>query len=160
MKHWGVDPGKTGGIVSINDAGKVEYFEIPKIGTEVDFQALSDIFENIAKEPHFLVLEDVHAVPKAGAMQSFNFGQILGAKKALLSAFKIRHTMVQPKAWQKLIWTGIPNMKKSDGKNDTKAMSYLAFQRLFPNEKVAKSKDGLIDAALMAMYSKLTYKIA
>ena len=158
MNFIGIDPGKSGCIAVLDKHDKLTYHEIPKIGTEVDIRQLAETFRKLAVESHFVIMEDVHAVPGAGAAQGFNFGQIVGVKKALLIAMHMRHALVSPKTWQKLMWQGIPNMKKSDGKNDTKAMSYLAFQRIFPNETIAKSKDGHIDAALMAMYGKLTYK--
>lgn len=158
MIYAAIDPGLTGGIAILHENGKLELHEIPLLVKGIiDYDALADIFRYISNQDHFLIMEDVHAIPGAGAKQSFNFGQVVGAKKALLSAFRIKHAMVQPKTWQKLAWTGVPNIQKSTGGNDTKAMSLVAATRIFPDKKFLKSKDGLIDAALIAFYNKTTY---
>jgi hypothetical protein len=52
-------------------------------------------------------------------------------------------------------WQGVPVQQKN-GKNDTKATSLIAATRLFPNQKFLKSKDGQVDAALIAKYLELT----
>jgi len=149
----------TGGIAILKEDNTLELHEIPLIAKgHPDFKALAEIFRNIAAQPHFAILENVHAIPGAGAMQSFNFGQILGAKKALLASLNISHALVAPKIWQKTAWVGVPDLEKN-GKRDTKAMSLIAATRLFPNQKFFKSKDGLIDASLMAFYSKATYNL-
>jgi len=120
---------------------------------------LVEIINGYTSEPHFFCLENVHALPGASAGSSFSFGRTLGAKEAILVALKATFQKIAPKKWQSVVWEGIPNMKKPNGQNDTKAMSLLAAQRLFPNQKFLKSKDGLIDAALMAKYLELSYGI-
>jgi hypothetical protein len=156
----GIDPGKTGGIAAINkETGQLILHEIPLIGKELDVVGLVEIINGYTSEPHFFCLENVHALPGASAGSSFSFGRTLGAKEAILVALKATFQKIAPKKWQSVVWEGIPNMKKPNGKNDTKAMSLLAAQRLFPNQKFLKSKDGLIDAALMAKYLELSYGI-
>lgn len=158
MHFIGIDPGLTGGLVVLKPDDTLDLYEIPQlVKGVVDYEALANIFKEIAKKPHFVLMEDVHAIPGAGAMQSFNFGQIVGAKRAFLQAFGLKHIMVTPKTWQKTAWEGVPIVKKANGKNDTKAMSFIAATRLFPNQKFLKSKDGLIDGALIAFHGKTTY---
>jgi len=158
MIHVGIDPGLSGAVAILKEDGKLEIYDIPLIAKGVpDLRGLADIFKKISEQEHFVVMEDVHAIPGAGAMQCFNFGAIVGAKRALLEAFHLRYARVAPKTWQKQMWVGVENLKKPDGKNDTKAMSLVAATRLFPNETFLKSKDGRVDAALIALYAKFTF---
>lgn len=161
MIYAGVDPGKSGAIAIIDSENiapdNITIYDIPLIGSEIDFKELNEILKTIVTKEHFLVLENVHAIPGAGAMQSFNFGQTVGALKSNLMCLNIRHKLVTPKSWQKVLWEGTP-IQTNGSKNDTKATSMLAAQKWFPNTKFLKSKDGRIDAALIAMYARLTFK--
>ena len=156
----GIDPGKKGGIAVIDrKTSNLILHEIPRIGSEVDVRELADIIAQYVNEPHLALLEDVHALPGASAGSSFSFGKTLGAKEAILVTLKASFQKVSPKTWQAVVWKGVPRMEKAGGKTDTKAMSFLAAQRLFPQQKFLKSKDGLVDAALMAKYLELSYGI-
>jgi hypothetical protein len=162
----GIDPGKTGGIAAINrETGELILHTIPLIGTEINVAGIVDIIKQYINEPHFFCLEDVHSIPGSSASSNFTFGKVLGIEEASLIAFEATFQKVAPKKWQSLIWQGIPKMKKASGGNDTKAMSLLAAQRLFPKEKFlatprsTKPHDGLVDAALMAKYLELSYGI-
>jgi hypothetical protein len=163
--YGGIDPGKEGAVAMVDDAGKtVQYYAFPKIGNEVDIQGLTEILIAL-KELNLthLVLENVHSIAGSSAKSNFSFGHTNGIIEGVLVALKIPYTKVQPKAWQKEMFNGIPVQQK-DGKNDTKLMSLLASKRLFPEEKflaTSRSKvphDGITDAVLMSEYCRRKFK--
>ena len=67
--------------------------------------------------------------------------------------------MVVPQTWQKVCWEGVPKQ------DNTKATSLLAARRLFPAEKFLATQkssvphDGLVDAALLAKYMEIKYRM-
>ena len=112
------------------------------------------------KNKTYFALEDVHSLPGVSAKANFSFGENKGEYRGMLVALELPYMEVQPKVWQKVAWEGVPLMKNSKGRTDTKAMSLTAAKRLFPNESfLATSRssvphDGLVDAALIAYYLK------
>lgn len=162
----GIDPGADGGIAIFTSDGNLTLYSIPKIGKAVDVYTLSRMIRDCKLiDVKHCVIEDVHSIFGAGAKSNFQFGWIVGILEALLVANDISFTKVAPKAWQKLMHEGVPKMTKP-GKtsSDTKAMSLMAAKRLFPNEgflptpRSSKPHDGLVDAALMAVYSYRKHK--
>lgn len=172
------DPGKNGGLVVLNDFGKIVFSAtIPKIANkEVDLKVLNQLIfsaKSFSNEIHFII-EDVHSIFGMSAKSNFEFGRVCGMMEALIVANEIRYTKVQPKIWQKVSWEGvkpveIPTNKKTKTgevkfKIDTKATSLLAAKRLFPDYNFAptsrskKEHDGLIDAALIAYYGYVKFK--
>jgi hypothetical protein len=165
MMYIGIDPGKDGGIAAIHE-NQLRLHTIPKIGKLVDLHKLKEILEaytNYGKYDHIILLENVHSLPGMSAKSNFAFGENKGQWQGLLVALGLKYQEVAPKAWQKVAWEGIPMMKKSNKKTDTKAMSLAAAKRLFPDvdfrrsERATKPHDGLVDATLMAYYMKRTH---
>jgi hypothetical protein len=164
MKYIGIDIGKNGGVAIIDEQNNLSLHTIPKIGKEVDLIALFNIINNVTKTDHIVGMENVKALQKVGSTQSFNFGENKGQIEGLLVGMGASYIKVLPQTWQKVCWEGVPIQKKP-GKtsNDTKAMSLLAARRLFPKESFLATErssvphDGLVDAALIAMYLKIKY---
>lgn len=163
MKYYiGIDPGKSGGIAAISEEGGLALHKVPMIGKLVDINALRDILAmyNIEPGKSYYALEDVHSLPGTSAKSNFSFGENKGEYRGLMVGLGLPYMEVQPKAWQKVAWEGVPMMKKPNKKTDTKAMSLVAAKRLFPNqsflatERSTKPHDGLVDAALIAYYLK------
>lgn len=166
-KIWiGIDPGKDSFIAQINN-DIVSFNRIPMIGTEVDIRALNTIFWKIDNVNVHAVLEDVHSVFGSSAKSNWEFGKINGMLEALLVANSIPYSKIQPKAWQKQLWEGVA-MQKTLGytgkeKTDTKKMSLLAAQRLFPNVDLRKSEraklpdHNKVDALLLAEYCRRNF---
>ncbi len=176
----GIDPGKTGGIVILITSG-LDIYRIPKIKTEVDLQALKNIFIKIKSsskecDNFHLYIEKVHAIFGSSAKSTFEFGRICGQLEGFIVANEIPHTYVQPKVWQKEMFEGIKEIRKpgkldkngklKKGKIDTKAMAELALKRLLPSNyeqfyvvdasgnKSKNVHDGLVDAYLIAEYGR------
>jgi hypothetical protein len=171
----GVDPGKTGAIAILHPGLQVITHIIPLIGNELDLSALNVLLEYFTDEPnvHFFV-EDVHAIFGSAAGATFNFGFVCGAIQMGVIGTRCPFTLIQPKTWQKVIYQGIPEIRKPviqikvgkragqsiPGRLDTKKMSEIAAKRLFPTvdlratNRCKKSHDGIVDALLIAEYGR------
>jgi hypothetical protein len=165
----GIDPGKQG-FIAIMAGNEIEFFPMPLIGKEVDINELDKILQGISELSTNIhcVIEDVHAKYGSSASATFSFGYVCGITEGLIMSNKIPYTKVQPKAWQKEMWQGIPIQKKpsSTGKtmiNDTKLMSEMAAKRLFPDVDFRKSSraknphDGKIDSLLLCEYCRRNF---
>jgi hypothetical protein len=164
--YIGVDPGKDG-FVSILTNNDWKHYDIPKIGKLVNINELKKIFEDIKisniDNKVIIGMEDVHAIYGSSSSATFSFGYVCGLLEGLIVANNFSYIKIQPKKWQKEMWQGIPIQKKlsSTGKtyiNDTKLMSKMACQRLFPeldlrrNERCRTPDDNKIDSILIAEY--------
>lgn len=165
----GVDPGSDG-FLSISYGDELIFQPVPKIKDKVDHHELARIISTINDSGiTHCVLEDIHAVFGSSAGSTFNFGHIQGFIEGCLCTHGIPYTKVQPKAWQKVMWEGIPLITKpsTTGKThvtDTKAMSLMAAKRLFPKVDLRASErckiphDGKVDSLLIMQYCKYKFK--
>lgn len=176
MRYFiGIDPGKEGALVVFSGVNVIKYV-MPTIGPELDCHELSRILKKYAEQDSFVCLEQVHAIRGSAAGATFTFGGVYYACRMGLCAFNIPFTLVQPKIWQKVMYQGIPEIRKPPilikkgkragqtmpGRLDTKKMSLIAANRLFPtvdlrkNEKCRVAHDGIVDALLIAEYCRKT----
>lgn len=171
----GIDVGKDGAITYVTPNGNWTSYKMPLIGKEVDTNRLSEIIKNIAigslKEGWnvFGCIEDVHAIFGSSAKATFQFGRNAGMLEMALVANEIPFALVQPKAWQKEMWQGVPIVKRlsKSGKTkvtDTKKTSEIACKRLFPNmdlratERCKTNDEGIIDSVLICEYARRKYR--
>lgn len=156
-KYVGIDVGVNGGIAILDGDRKLQLYSIPKIGTHVDYRELYFIIRHI-NNVEYVVIEDIHAIFGASAKSTFNFGYIAGMLLGIVISCEYKFELVQPKEWQKEIWTNADKVIKSNKRVDAKATSLLAAKRLFPGEKFLATNisraphDGLVDSALLAEY--------
>jgi len=173
--YIGVDPGKKGAIVFLHADGTVlQKNIIPLIGNQIDLRELKDIVCDYDVSNKHFIIEDVHAIFGSAAGATFAFGYVFGAITATICACGYKFTLVQPKAWQKVMFQGIPEIRKPDirtkagktirGRLDTKPMAELAAKRLFPSlvlqatTRSTKSHDGIVDALLLAEYGRRSFR--
>ena len=139
-----------------------------RTGYNANVVAIADVFADKIKDvsSKYKVIagkEEVHAIFGASASSTFQFGWINGAIEGVLSTLGISYIAISPKKWQKEFFSGLNQIKK-DGKTDTKQMSYLVVNRLYPKvdfKKTSKHKtfdDNKCDATLMARYIYLKNK--
>lgn len=166
--YMAIDPGNRGFIVTQKN-GVFGFYSIE----DNDLYQLSEIMANIRLSNSELVcvIEDVHSLYGSSAKSTFNFGFNKGYLIGLLAANKIPYVLVQPKKWQKEMWTNadmVVNYKKVIVKDkettrkeiDTKATSINAAKRLFPDidfrktERCKKLDDNKVDATLMSEYAR------
>lgn len=169
--HIGIDPGKSG-FICVFKEWDIEFYEIPKIGDEVDLHKLNNIFNNIriddeGKSLH-CVMEKVHSIFGSAAKSTFEFGRINGVIEAMLVCNGIPYTLIQPKEWQKEMFKGVDVKKKPSStgktqKTDTKSMALIAAKRLFPNidfrrtERSKNTDDNKVDSILLAEFSRRNF---
>lgn len=162
MKYIGIDPGADGGIACLHENGDLSLHTMPKIGKEVDLNALYLLLKKY--EDGFFGLENIRPFPGMASSAMGKMMWIKGVKHGIIVSLMVPHELVEAKTWQGVVEKGIPLLKKSNGKRDTKGMALLAAKRLFPTEtflatpRSSKPHDGLVDAALIAYYLKMKHK--
>ena len=163
-----IDPGSKGFICTQID-GVFKHYSIE----DNDLYQLSEIMDEIRSKYDNLVcvIEDVHSIFGSSAKSTFNFGFNKGYLIGLLAANKIPYVLVQPKEWQKVMWTNadmVVSYKQVKVKDkivskkvvDTKATSINAAKRLFPmidfrkSERAKNIDDNKVDATLMSEYAR------
>lgn len=156
-----IDPGATGGIAVFDGQYLSSLHTIPRVKDKLDYGALATLLTKLINDDTIVVLEEVHSVFGSSAKSNFSFGHINGVLLGIVLSTQCPYVLVQPKEWQKGIWTNQDKVYKA-GKakqtTDTKATSLLAAKRLFPKtdfRATSKSKiahDGLVDAALIGKW--------
>lgn len=163
----GCDPGKDGALVLLKRGRIFKTFRVPRIKKEVDWHEVDKFIKRYAYRVEHAFLEKPHTGGVfAGRTQSLMLGDAIGTFRTMLVSNNIRFTMVPPQTWQKVMFMGVPMLevsKKGTGKKkvvkakDNKAMALVAAKRLFPGETFVsegsrKPHDGLVDAALVALF--------
>jgi len=154
--YIGVDIGLNGGIAIMYPDGLIEKAKMPVIGKIIDIPSLLQILN---KPNAAIVFEDLGVIFGSSKATAFSMGYQVGLLEALCVALKTPYHKVKAKAWQKEMFQGVPELKKS-GKRDTKGMALVACQRIYPaidltfTERAKKPHDGLVDAILIAEYAK------
>jgi len=160
----GIDPGKSGGLMAVNDKGVVVLKEVMPIKADgtIDsdklFLLISSVVGMEDEEEVRFGLEKVHAIFGMSAKSCFQFGMNFQACISALDIAGARWEFIQPKTWQKEVFEGMNEIKNSKGKRDTKKMALMACQRMYPDvdltptERATKAHDGLTDALCIAEY--------
>lgn len=138
MSFLGIDPGQSGGIAVVINAGQALAYKMPD--TE------RDVFELLAQgAPYeFAMIEAVHSMPKQGVASSFKFGRSYGFLRGILTSLGIPWGEVSPQRWQKHM-----QCRSGGDKNITKAKA----QQLFPGIKITHA---VADSLLIAEYCRQT----
>lgn len=177
----GIDPGAKGGIVFLKD-GKLTAHPMP-IWTEeiklskpkklknrikthrteinISVNQLEALFKAAIgrgmKSDFKVYVEQIKDIFGISSQANFKMGYNLGMVHSVLDRVFGEYYMVRPQEWQKQVWIDSDIIKKPNKRNDTKATSLNAANRIFPNESFIlegckKPHDGLFDAALIAHY--------
>lgn len=150
MKYYaGIDPGQSGGIGILDEAGAV--VATFKFNNQTDAD-ISEMFVYVkelqgdGENSVFAFLEKVHSMPKQGVASSFKFGRSFGFLEGMLTAHKIPWNYVIPNQWQKAL-----GCQTKGDKNITKAKA----QRQWPEKAITHA---IADALLIAEYCRLSKK--
>ena len=158
--YMGIDVGGKGFITTQKD-GVFCHYSI----ADNDYYQLSEIMAQIREENTEIVcvIEDVHSIFGSSSKSTFNFGLCKGYLLGLLAANRVPYHLIQPKEWQKEIWTNADKeYKHTDGRKatDTKATSINACKRIFPmldlrkNDRCKNIDDNKVDSILMSEYAR------
>jgi hypothetical protein len=168
MKYYlGIDPGKQGAFVILDDSSNViEKIGTPLIGKEYDRQGIIEILKS--REFHKIGLENPSVIFGIGKSAVASLSNCVGLIEGIMLGLELSYVLIQPKEWQKECWKHVKVQKKADGKsNDTKATSTLAACNLWPREdfkitnkgsKSVSHNDGMIDACLIGEYVRRLFK--
>lgn len=154
MKFVGIDPGKSGGLAIIDTDGGQPTVTALAFDPKYPKSYVETIQELSLCAAHcFVVVENVHAMPKQGVSSSFNFGRGFGWLIGLLDFGGLPYELVNPQKW-----------KKEFSCTSDKNTSIDVAKRLFPNvnlmrtDRCSKPHDGICEALLMAEYGRRKYK--
>jgi hypothetical protein len=149
----GIDPGKTGFIVTLDVRGELRFAApLPYIDRFIDETALLDILRPLQGGTFVVERQFVKGGQGMGGMGNamLNYGTIRG----MLAALGCRRDYVRAQDWQKAMLRG---EHKATGK-DLKALYTAAAERQFPVHQFRGPQGGLWDgkaaAALMAEYGR------
>jgi hypothetical protein len=163
VAYVGVDIGKDGGIAGIiPHHDKVLLHPMPVIGMKgkgtrsYNLQKISDVVASIVAdyEVRGAVIEDATFQPKWSKKTWGDQYGCLYAFMAFFTVYSIPYKVVKARIWQKKVF-------ESMQKQDTKTMAELFCFRRFPKTDFIlpgrmKSHMGIIDAACIAEYARLT----
>jgi hypothetical protein len=145
----GIDPGQTGGIAAITQAGLfLGVWDIPLATdgklTWVDGVELTHLMRRIkeGQPPGLAVIERVGPMPKQGVSSSFKFGVGFGSILSVVQAQFLPIHLVTPAVWKRAL--GLSSGKKS---------SLHKARLLYPAADLRLAKhDGRAEALLLAHY--------
>jgi len=140
--YIGIDPGGSGGVVTLDIAGDI--IDTMAFSKHTQHDISDALREWSADSKASAVLEKVHSMPKQGVASTFKFGQSYGQLEGFLIALQIPYSLVTPQKWQKAM-----ECLSHGDKNVTKS----AAQKLWPEHKWTHA---IADAALLAEYGRRT----
>ncbi len=160
MNYIGIDLGKDGGMVVLNDDGKIVSKHKPtlirstKAKDEYDIPGILGILQGI-RGPKFAVVEKAHPMPMrmGGVSANFQRGLSYGIYQTALASLGIPYDVYAPISWQRIMLFGINS-------DDTKQAALIAAKRLWPKEdwrksdRAKKADQGFVDAALIGEFGR------
>jgi len=146
----GVDPGKTGALVVLENERLVAQMRIPLVkGTrDINHKAVYQFF--VDNKPNFVAQEFVRSQPKNGVKQAFEFGRTCEVCKCIAAVLDLPFCEILPKTWQKLV-VGLDH-------GDVKTSVVFAAQNIWPDLSLNLKADwGRADAAFIALHRYKTW---
>lgn len=149
----GIDPGLDGGLVALIPNQPPSLCVMPsfrrKTGREIDELRVVHWLSDFVATPVHVCIEAVHAMPNQGVRSMFTFGTGWGQIRGICAGLRLPYELVRPQEWQRGMLAGQP-----------KGSEYLVASRLWPSirwqasTRCRKPHDGLVDAALIAEFSR------
>ena len=136
--YLGIDPGLTGGIAWISEAGTMSAVKMPPTEGEI----LDQLRDVTALGEPVCALEKVHAMPRQGVSSTFKFGMGYGFLRGCLLALEIPWMDVPPGVWQRTLQC----LSKGD-----KRVTRQRARQMWPHIRVTNA---IADAMLIAEYCR------
>lgn len=166
-----IDVGKQGGLCFRSSRGDFSLHKMPLVKNEVNFAEVYKLLAFFKGKNVRVGFEKLQGIFGTSKKATWSLAEQVGHFKAFCIALKLPYTEIPAKEWQAEIFSSVKNVKRAGkgGKdkteivNDTKAVAYFAFLKLYPKIKVPKGErgrilDGQIDAALICQYLIQTSK--
>ena len=155
MIYLGIDNGLNGGLVWLDDNGKIERREVMPVRDNGKNKVVDahDLMTLVSYERQARVVAEIAAKFSPGKMALCSTWHSWGIVQAVLELSGMRWEPVDSQRWQKIMLPG-------RAKGETKPAALEASRRLWPEEKFlatarsSKPHDGMIDAALIAEYGR------
>lgn len=162
----GVDPGKTGAMVTLFEDGSTVVDRVPLVTikgqkTEPDFPVwarswAASVFMNA---PDVIVMEKVQARPGQGVTSMFSFGKVQGfAMGVIMARCNAPMQYAYPSVWKEAL--GLIGLDKSASVG--KALELVpSIQKELERKlkgNTADVKHGIAEAALLAYYGRMTIR--
>lgn len=157
MIHLGIDPGKTGGIVALEDHGGVLWAQAMPVvvgrgRSEYDLRALVNRLPLIGQTRATMERGQPMPASMGGGVANFQRGYGRGIFEGIFAALQIPYTLASPRQWQTEMLRGIEG-------SDTKQRALIACGRLWPSislvlEGCRKPHQGIADAMLIAEWGR------
>lgn len=157
MNIIGIDPGKSGAVVSIDlDTHAVTskqmtpMIKVGKSRQEYDVSEMSNMLHELSVNGCKVFIERQQARPGQGVSSMFTTGMGYGLWIGICGGLKLPIEVVSPISWTKEILRGVPG--------EGKGRNILGAKRLFPDQDLRKSDrarvphDGICDALLISEY--------
>ena len=151
FKYVGIDPGKSGGLMVIDEKGNAEAHKCPE--KAIDMSVLFHIaIGDTPPDKVKLLMERVWARPTNAVRSAFVFGVNYGQWLGIAASHEIKMHTERPNEWIK--WIGCP---KSSELSLSKRKNWLKnkAKELYPDLK--KITLATADAVLIAHYAKKEY---
>lgn len=163
----GVDVGKQGGFVLIEDDGKpILAWEMPLICNEPSAQAIANLYHEIKefcgdKKP-FVAIEKIFTKPHDGRVGQMTYAQGAG-RLEMCALFGWPTVLIHPMIWTKAMHRGLSkDLPPKERSLKVFASEYPDFYKkgsiFWPHEKRQKPHDGLIDALLIAEFARRSHR--
>lgn len=154
MHILGIDPGKTGGLATIDGTtGEVvAVLPMPMVAKEFDVDTLFQVFQALPQGSR-VIMEGVHAWSGQGVNSVWSFAEGVGIIKGLVRASQVPLEIVYPQTWQK--GTCGPT-----GKDKSVTAAWAV--RMFPGVQLTlprcrKPHEGICDALGIAWWGFVKY---
>lgn len=154
--YVGIDPGAKGGIVSIDGESIVLQPMFIKPAYLANYLTHLVYRNQDAYDVRFMV-ERSHAMPGQGVVSMFNYGAHYGTICGILHTLLAKFDTVHPRTWTTLMHAGYDKTIPPKERSKQKATELFGIERFMVNPRSKKPHDGLIDAALIAEYSRLLH---
>jgi len=151
----GVDPGATGALALIVDDELVAVEDMPAIDKRVNAANVGRLINDwrALYGLHVAAIENVHAMPRDGAVAAFSFGRALGVVEGVVLAAGIPVTWVAPNVWKKAMGlTKRPDETPRQAKNRSRQLATDVWPTWGDTFKRVKDADRA-EAALIARWA-------
>ena len=150
MRIAGIDPGQRGGIVILENGQIIDRTLLVNVTPD---SWLSRRFVKI------VYIEEAQTMPKQGIVSAFTYGRDFGYLLGTLSG-KFIVNMVAARTWTKRIHQQAPRSKCPKNRSLWVAKQVWPEETWLATERSRVPHDGLVDAALIALYGHLAEKVS
>jgi crossover junction endodeoxyribonuclease RuvC len=148
----GVDPGLSGGLAVLDDAGAVALLHVmPVKDGQVDAAGLAALLWLHWPGIDLAAVENVHAMPGQGVTSMFCFGRGLGTILGVLGAMGVKVVQPSPQRWKKDVLADRFDHSTKEGTMAWAAQRFPGAQLVLP--RCRKAHSGLCDALALAAWA-------